>query len=192
MITSNIYKNHLKDHVITWDMLASCLYSASRRAVNYRLRNTYPWLKKKEYIWDGKRTDSSKLIKQFLEKEELYYDYKKIFLSLMEPTCIHKKPVFNKEGNIAYIYYLYYVLSEKRTYRLPIDNPDDYQLPVEPISITPIHGAAVCNLVSVQFIRKMINLIESGDYCLILEDGTIIDNRKINDVEKMKGERSCA
>ena len=64
-----------------------------------------------------------------------------------------------------YRYYLYYVLGE-HTFHTPIteNKVRQYTLPVETINTLNTHGNEVQELISVQFVDKLIALIESGEY----------------------------
>jgi len=78
MKTPKEYTKNLKNHIITEDMIADCLYSVNKRAKNFRdkaqeYRNSY-------YHGISQQDDMRR-----------YYSYKEQLLSFFEPKCIHKQ-----------------------------------------------------------------------------------------------------
>jgi len=78
-VTPEEYKQHLRNNIITMEMLEECLYSCNKRAKNCRDK-ARAYRRNTKYDYSGKYTDM---------KEE-HYKRKEILLSLLEPICIHK------------------------------------------------------------------------------------------------------
>lgn len=70
-----------------------------------------------------------------------------------------------EQNNCDYNYYLYYVLGE-HSFHQPIKKEDvkKYNLEIKEISGLNTHGDSCENLMSVQFVDKIISLIEAGKY----------------------------
>ena len=64
-----------------------------------------------------------------------------------------------------YKYYLYYVVGD-HTFHTPISNPENYNLPIVTIGRIVTDGEDHRDLISVQFVDKLLALIEAGDYRL--------------------------
>lgn len=63
-----------------------------------------------------------------------------------------------------YHYYLFYDLGE-HTFHTPIENPEEYpDLEIIEINKLETEGHEIIDLISMQFVMKVIALIESGDY----------------------------
>lgn len=62
-----------------------------------------------------------------------------------------------------YRYYLYYNVGH-HTFHTPINNPEKYNLPEKEIGTLDTHGDDYLDLCSVQFVDKVIALIDSGKY----------------------------
>ena len=62
-----------------------------------------------------------------------------------------------------YCYYLYYNVGH-HTFHTPVDNLEKYNLPVKEIGTLDTYGDDYLDLCSVQFVDKVITLINSGEY----------------------------
>lgn len=192
MQTSKVFKDNLKNKIITEEMLNQALYSANKRAKNYRD-------KAREYsFFGGAYYDIAR------EKKEECYRLKERLLQILTPTCIHVEtqfrypkvydyePEYNEyseeeierrghyyeymeDKNVHFIvlkkecqcYYLFYDLGT-HSYHTPITSPDEYQnLEIVEIDSLVTKGADYHDLVSLQFVRELIKLIESGDYSYV-------------------------
>ena len=72
-----------------------------------------------------------------------------------------------------YRYYLFYDIGGEHTFHTPIKEEEskDYpQLEIVEIDTLDTHGKEITDLVSIQFVRKIIDLIQSGNYILSLGD----------------------
>ena len=86
-----------------------------------------------------------------------YWDYKRDNEVTFFDYPIKEEPIYN--------YYLFHEMS-KHTYHMPIDESDikKYDLPVIIIDTIKTDGDDISDLVSVQFVDKLITLIESKDF----------------------------
>ena len=73
------------------------------------------------------------------------------------------------------VYYLTYTLSN-RTYRVPLEESEIKQYPdlevVDVGRITPVYGDITADMLSVQFVEKILLLIKNRNYTLIFENNT--------------------
>ena len=73
------------------------------------------------------------------------------------------------------VYYLTYTLSN-RTFRVPILESEITRYPnleiVDVGRITPVYGDIIADMLSVQFVEKIVLLIKSRNYTLIFENNT--------------------
>ncbi len=61
-------------------------------------------------------------------------------------------------------YYLYYDIGTNHCFHHPIDSEEGYNLPIIDIGNLDTWGTEIDDLISVQFVDKVIKLIESGEY----------------------------
>ena len=197
---------NLKNHIITENMIADCLYSVNKRAKNFRD-------KAKEY----KHSYYHGISQQNDMKR--YYGYKEQLLSFFKPICIHKQfagylriRVYDYEDdyykqnnrNIVwencyydhnqdrevwfydyetdtkkYLYFLYYVIDEKG-FHTPIENLDQYNYPIETIDDDfTTEGRNVTELVSAQFVMKVLETLATQE-CELHINGEIIHHKPQN------------
>lgn len=71
-----------------------------------------------------------------------------------------------------YQYYLYYELGEHSFHTL-IDNPKQYNLPIAEIGEITTFGDEINDLLSMQFIKKMLKLIDNKDYQYVVNTEVI-------------------
>ena len=114
-------------------------------------------------------------------------DYsKQYFQGFMHGTITWENFYFNKDEYIyffdladpnkpVYHYYLYYVLGEHSFHSI-IENPDDYDLKVVDIGTLRTQGVEVNDLLSLQFVRQMLPVIESGDYTFVQDTENVVQN----------------
>lgn len=153
MKTPKTFENNLKAGIITPEMLSACLYSVNKRAKNCRdkvreIRNKrmlcFYWCDK--YDNEGKNE----------EKEAEYYNMKEVMLSLLVPKCVHK--------NSHDEYFLYYEVNGY-SFHSPILPPYiDKTLNIIDIGDLVTYGSEISNLISIQFCKKLVNLINSKEY----------------------------
>lgn len=200
MRTPQEFTNNVKNGIITTEMLNACLYSANKRAKNYRDA-------KREY---KRRHYSCKYVDSATKKEEDFYRKKDMLLSIIQPVCIHKECVgyeririydyesdfderylqalllnqvvytntyyeYDAGGEVfffdrcdlskpKFLYFLFYEIGEN-SYHTPIYNPpEEYDLPIVVIGRLNTDGKDYHDLISVQFIDKVISLVKSGKY----------------------------
>lgn len=161
MRTPKEYTNNLNRKIITPDMLGAALYSVNKRAKNYRDRQAeYREIRQScrmwgEYYYD--RYDNE--TKCRLKKEE-YYNYKDELLSVITPTCIHKEK--NRDG-----VYLFYDMGNYSFHSpIAVSEVRSKYPDIEIVQITDLqtYGKCVTELVSMQFVKKMLDVVKSGDY----------------------------
>lgn len=198
------YLKNLKNHTITEQMLADCLFSINNRALNSR-DNEHKYT---HYVPDP-YGNANKYRKKKLE----YYGMKKVLLSVLEPSYIQKGEVLQrkriydyeegfedilKSGNYINnsgfydpdrkehvefvvqmipqtVCYLTYTVSN-RTFCVPLAEAEIEKYPdleiVDVGRITPVYGDITADMLSVQFVEKIVQLIKSRKYELIFENNT--------------------
>jgi hypothetical protein len=155
MKTSTEYTKNLKNKIITSDMLYDSIFSLNKRAKNNRdMKNQYSWSR---YYWS------------YVTKMNEYYRQKDFLIKkFLKPKLIHKQKTEGWYGETKYLYFIYYEMPQgsfhtpvkqediKKDYsHLKIENiPDDFYT----------HGKEIQELMSVQFVNKLIRLVESDDF----------------------------
>lgn len=190
MKTPKYYQKNLKQKIITEEMLSDCLYSANKRAKNMRDNKNE----------DRGMYDTYNNFEKYVEKEQLYYSYKETLLSLVTPILIHEQtseytykyffsdeyvhyPVEGEDYEYItdsnYLYFLYYEVGT-RSFHTPIGKFDEKQkfeernLQIKSIdSNFYTYGADVSDLLSVQFVKKVVELIKSGDFTYVKNEDSV-------------------
>lgn len=207
MRTPKEYNENLKNSVITESMLLDCLYSANKRAKNYRdkAREYRAYYRSNRYAYD--KYDN---VEKCTKKKEEYYKQKEKLLSVLTPTCIHKEflgyeriRIYDYEaeypknqknfvwencfydydegrevwfGDIEdksqpkYHYYLFYDVNGTKTFHSPISETDvqEYDLEVIDIDRLETEGHDISDLISNQFVQKVLALIDSKNYRFVM------------------------
>jgi hypothetical protein len=192
METPQKYKENIEKGIITQEILAACLYSVNKRAKNCRD-------KEREYRsrYRHSRYDTAETYRW---KKEEYYRQKEIFLSLLEPDCIHVEKqqrrltiyegderfaTFDQLYEVVYRsnvgrkyytvsipfdkYYLFYDLGAY-SFHTPIEECDLSKYPdLDQVRIDGLHthGKDILDLVSTQFVEKVLKLIASKNYTYV-------------------------
>ncbi len=153
----------IKNQIITDEILGACAYSCNKRAKNCRD-------KIREYR--EKYYSHEKYTAKYREDKARYYSMKDTLLSVASPVCVHvenvTKPVYNDgdymEQNSVERYYLYYKVGDYSFHR-PIDKENiPADLTQENIGKLTTYGKNVDDLLSVQFCKKVSDLIKSGNF----------------------------
>lgn len=166
MRTPTDYKKHLEKNEITEKMISDCAYSMNKRAKNmrdnqrtYRDRREYGFHDYYHNEWDYK------------VKKEYYYSLKNILLSPFKPICIHsaitESPYGLKQG-----LYLFTEVGGRTFHQLLETGEEEKYTDLEIISIGRLttYGADTNDLISVQFTKKVVELIKSGQYTIVEDD----------------------
>ncbi len=162
MKTPKKYSDNLKKRIINQDMLRDCLFSVNKRAKNYRDKQSmYRYIRQNNRFFIDKHDCETKC----REMKEEYYSFKERLLEIVDPVCIHREHVIDRCGCNAVNYYLYYEIKD-RSFHSPIDyyTAKNMGLPIVDIDTLDTHGNEITDLVSVQFVRKVLDLIDSGNY----------------------------
>lgn len=193
------FQKNLKNHIITEEMLETCLFSLNKRAKNCRDKKRDWRHSRARHALNNYETYEAKMIE--------YYRYKENLLSILKPICIHKEflgyeteRIYDyqkkkykavKEDDIVwcncyfdrdrfcevyfvdvelkdkpkYHYYLFYETSNY-SFHSPINEEDvsKYGLPVIDIDRLNTHGKDIDGLISVQFVKKVVQLIKKNNY----------------------------
>lgn len=163
METPRIYSRNIKKGIITRDMLETALYSVNKRAKNCRDKEAC--YRRSPYRYKRQCVD------KYNYEKARYYGYKDDMLTLLSPTCIHRCVKKNRLGENVILYFLLYDFGCEHTFHHPISESELKNYPdLEIITIdSNFHtkGASIEDLVSVQFVTKLVDLIKSGNYTFV-------------------------
>lgn len=184
MRTPKEYTTNLKNNIITAEMLADCIYSVNKRAKNYRDKaDEYRKMRYDTYNNEEKNRDKMKEM----------YSYKEKFLELLTPVCVHEKVIhkthrvfysdeyvydpiedidYHIEEYEIYEYFELYKVADK-SFHKPLGKysyREEFKtdLPIEEIDFTTF-GQDITDLISLNFVKKVLELIESDNYTLEVE-----------------------
>ena len=193
MKTPKEYTQNLKNGIITAEMLSDCIFSCNKRAKNWRDKEAqlHRYFAENRFATDNHDNE----FKAMMEKDK-YYGFKDELLRLLKPVCIHVEtrinyfylpegkepwnPMAKKTGHTRYLAYEYEEESKKyylfykcagHSFHSPIDSPDQYpDLPVVELKDKlETYGKDTLNLLSMQFVSKVLDLIRSGNYTFLNE-----------------------
>ena len=186
MKTQKNMSNSIKNNIITGDILGKCIYSCNKRAKNCR-----------DQAREYRRSHAYQYAATYTQEKERYYRLKDQLLSIVEPICIHKETFIGEffereegfwyEANVINYYYVYKVGGY--TFHSPIRS-DQLEngalteeakkgLPVIEIPQLVTTGCSTDEIISMQFVYKVLSLIESGNFTYI----PIISQEYISDIE---------
>lgn len=194
MRTPKEYAQNLKNKVITQDMLAVSLFSVNKRAKNCRdqersYRNGYDKYNNEEKYRNQKEeyyNMKEKLLellspacihKEVFERRVRYYDYECDLESFDPNEIIYSNSYYDNDikDYVQFVdvyekdcrYYLFYALGNY-SFHTPINDMDlkKYGLEIKKIDELVTTGTDISDLISTQFVNKLLQLIEEGDYQL--------------------------
>ena len=155
MKTPAEFTKNLKNNIITQEMLETALLSVNKRAKNMR-DNQYYYYNIHDRYGNAENAKAKKL--EFYKKKEF-------LLRLLKPCCIHKE-IVQKHRHSAPVYYLFYQLGD-HSFHSPITegNIKKYypNLEIKQVELDT-SGKDINDLVSIQFVEKLIKLIKSKNY----------------------------
>ena len=194
------YLKNLKHHTITEKMLSDCIYSINNRALNSRdneykythyIPDTYgnanKYHKKKLEYYSMKRVlESAHVQKGEVLQRKRTYDYEEGYGEILKSGNYINNSGFDdpdRREHVEFVvqmipdtvYYLTYTVSN-RTFRVPLAEAEIEKYPdleiVDVGRITPVYGDITADMLSVQFVEKILLLIKNRNYTLIFENNT--------------------
>ncbi len=158
------YFKNIKDRVITKEMLALAIFSVNKRAKNCRD-------KAQEYYQEGVYCREMGIYNKYafpnaaemrIKKIE-YYDMKESLLSIVKPSYIHRVELYDS----VKWFYVYEISGYK--FHTPIDEETALNSGLKIVVTEEFEttGKRIVYLMSVQLVKKIIELIDSGDYTLV-------------------------
>lgn len=162
MRTTKEYKENVEKNIITEEMLGDALYSVNKRAKNYRdkERAYRNYFRENRYAYDVHN-----YVERFRDTKEAYYDMKDKLLSIVSPMAIHieKDEVYDEKR-----FYLFYKVG-KYSFHTPLSEDDankyiDSGLQTIVIDRLITQGQAIDDLISLQFVKKLVELINTNNY----------------------------
>ena len=162
---------------------------------NQRIPNTYgnanKYHKKKLEYYQMKKVLLSILEPAHIQKGEVLqrkrtYDYEEGYEDILKSGNYVNNSGFydpDRKEHVEFVvqmipetvYYLTYTLSN-RTFRVPLEESEIKQYPdlevVDVGRITPVYGDITADMLSVQFVEKILLLIKNRNYTLIFENNT--------------------
>ena len=161
MKTPKEFMKNINNKIITDDMLEAALFSLNKRAKNMRDMQRKYAHKYDKYNNEGK----------YKSQKENYYKKQEFLLRLLTPVCAHIETVPHGRTEKK-LYYLFYRLG-KHSFHRPIPShtletkyPD---LEIKTVDLDT-YGEDINDLISNQFIDKLIYIIKKGDYQYVRND----------------------
>ena len=153
--------------------------------------NANKYRKKKQEYYSMKRVLLSLLEPSYIQKGEVLqrkriYDYEEGYEDILKSGNYVNNSGFydpDRKEHVEFVvqmipetvYYLTYTLSN-RTFRVPLEESEIKQYPdlevVDVGRITPVYGDITADMLSVQFVEKILLLIKNRNYTLIFENNT--------------------
>ena len=153
--------------------------------------NANKYRKKKLEYYSMKRVLLSLLEPSYIQKGEVLqrkrtYDYEEGYEDILKSGNYVNNSGFydpDRKEHVEFVvqmipetvYYLTYTLSN-RTFRVPLEESEIKQYPdlevVDVGRITPVYGDITADMLSVQFVEKILLLIKNRNYTLIFENNT--------------------
>lgn len=178
MKTPKKFTDLLKQNIITYEMLGYCIYSCNKRAKNYRDKaREYRHYRYAKYNYEENAT----------EQKEKYYMEKADLLSILKPTCIHKiqQERYDEMMDIYFLNYDVYGFSFHSDELSSYELKEHSDLEIKDIGDLNTTGRDINDLISTQFVEKVLKLIETKQYVLayaLPQDILRIDCRHIEEV----------
>lgn len=180
MTTKKEYKKNLENGIITEEMLELVLYSIDKRAKNCRdKKNEY--YEQKDFLLTTllkpicihKTVSIKEFMKRICSSEDEYWQYKNS-PNVIYTNCYYRYYDKERDKVINFVdvitrenieeYFLYYK-TKNYAFHIPIDNPHKYSnLEIIEIDNLETYGKDIKELASVQFCKKVIELVKSGNY----------------------------
>jgi hypothetical protein len=160
MKTNKEWTKNLKNKIITEDVIDMVLFSLNKRAKNCREKKKENY-QKSQNVYGKWKEIYHNACKKYKEKEMEYYEEKSYVLkTLFKPIEKHKI-----HGQI----YLFYKISEKaHSYHMPVFTEEEQNLCAglveKELENFETDGKDILELASVPFCRKVIKLIEEGNF----------------------------
>lgn len=199
MKTPKEYTDSLKKGILTKNMLGDCLYSINKRAKNHRdkersYRNGHclynyedDYREKKEKCYRQKETilrlfEPSCIHKETHTRRTRIYEYDEEFDKYyFSNNYIYENSYYDKETHqvIQFVdvmlpydsYYLFYDFG-KYSFHSPINEEclNQYSsLEIRDIGVLVTYGKDIHELLSCQFIKKVIDMIDKKEYQIVVE-----------------------
>ncbi len=155
----------------------------------YTYGNANKYRKKKQEYYSMKRVLLSVLEPAHIQKGEVLqrkrtYDYEEGYGEILKSGNYINNSGFydpDRREHVEFVvqmipdtvYYLTYTVSN-RTFRVPLAEAEIEKYPdleiVDVGRITPVYGDITADMLSVQFVEKVLKLVKSGNYTLQLEE----------------------
>lgn len=153
----------------------------------YRWDNSHSYSVRKDEYYDYKEVLLSVVSPTCIHREQQGFerkrikdidDYEEYVKHLKANDWVWRNSYYNYEDDIEvhfvdiemkdkprYRYYLFYDFGMEHTFHSPIDNIEDYpDLKVIDVDKLETVGHDIADLLSMQFVKKVLSLIESGEY----------------------------
>lgn len=159
MKTPTRFKINLENRILTEEMLALAIFSMNKRAKNMRDKQAmYRTLRYDNKFW----IDNYNYEEKYKDKKEEYYWKKEKLLSLLSPKCVHR----DAKNNL----FLYFECFSHGFHQPIHENQlKNYDLKIVDIGDFHTFGKDIQDLVSVQFVDRIIQLIDEDDYVFLNE-----------------------
>lgn len=144
MRTPKEFEKNLKSGTVTQEMLGACIYSVNKRAKNYRDLKNRSYGKYRTFSWQSMKE---------------MYDLKDRLLAFVVPCEIHKAIYANGRTQ----FFLYYEIGNFKAHqKIEYKDLPQYKLPQREIGEIYNPGKEASDLISLQFVRKVLAELEGG------------------------------
>lgn len=160
MKTPTSFINLVNQRKLTEEIIGICAYGCNKRAKNARDKQAlYRNLRQRNrYFIDKYDYETS-----YREKKESYYELKDKLIGLCEPICAHYDEWTGE-------YYLFYQIGAYSFHKPISQDALKSKYPnIDLVHIEELHttGKDITDLISNQFVTKVINLIDSGNFEIV-------------------------
>ena len=162
MKTPKKYLDALNSNLITYEMLGISAFSCNKRAKNYRDKGReYKYRSRHYNKYDLYSYNAYQTMNEFYAKKEK-------LLSIVPPNSIHKVHLTFDYKDDEIVYFLNYDIYgySFHSSKLTLEQLKQYNLPIKDIGTLNTYGKDCTELVSTQFVTKLIERIENGNYQL--------------------------
>ena len=194
MRTPKEYTQNLKQKIITKQMLSDCIYSINNRALNSRdneykythyipdpYGNANKYRKKKLEYYSMKRVLLSILEPSHIQKGEVLqrkriYDYEEGYEDILKSGNYVNNSGFYDPDRREHVEFVVQMIPETVCYLTYTVSNRTFHVPLAEAEITgriiPVYGDITADMLSVQFVEKIVQLIKGGKYELIFQNKT--------------------
>lgn len=147
-------------------MLGAAIYSCNKRAKNYRdVQRACCQRRRTNRAFGIYYFDKYNIETKSKEKKEKFHEMKEDLLDLASPEAIHKLEYENGDVKYFLLYKVDQYSFHSMIYEAEIE--EFFDLPIVELESFDTYGRTPADLMSVQFVTKMLKLVQTGNYKII-------------------------